>query len=137
MLYDQPQLLISSLHLSQSLTSEKEKYFFSDIASSISKYLISSLYSPSLGAFFSSEDADSLERLITDPSDGNEGEHKTEGAYYVWEKKEIEQVLGSAGVKKEVIDLVCEVMGVKMEGNVQGRYDIQGELVGKVRWSLN
>ncbi|RUS18274.1 Six-hairpin glycosidase-like protein, partial [Endogone sp. FLAS-F59071] len=71
------------------------------------------------GGFYSAQDADSL--LTSDSV------HKVEGAYYVWTKKEIEDVLRSP----RDVDIFCHHYGVRAEGNVEKRHDPHGELEGK------
>jgi uncharacterized protein YyaL (SSP411 family) len=67
------------------------------------------------GGFFSAEDADSL------PPEG--GKQKTEGAYYLWTKAELEKLLGSSAAAFEFR------YGVRPEGNALD--DPHGEFGGK------
>jgi len=91
MLYDQAMLTIVYLKTFQA--TKKKKY--KKVAESILAYVMRDLVSPE-GGFYSAEDADS------------EGE---EGKYYVWEKKEIEDILG------EESELFCELFNIREEGN--------------------
>mgnify|MGYP001595102868 CR=1 FL=1 len=86
----------------------------------IINYISTSLTSPEIPAFFSAEDADSLP--------GAASTVKVEGAYYVWEWRELEEILGSEDVK-----LFARHYGAELSGNVDARHDVQGELLGKVR----
>jgi hypothetical protein len=69
------------------------------------------------GGFYSAEDADSL------TSKG--GSEKSEGAFYVWTKKEIDDALG------EYAELFDYQYGVEEEGNAPEGSDPQGEFRGK------
>lgn len=66
----------------------------------------------SQGGFYSAEDADS--KLDHDSDD------HAEGAFYVWEKKEIEDVLG------EDAPIFMHHFGVKGDGNTPPGTDIHG-----------
>ena len=61
------------------------------------------------GAFYSTEDADSL-------PDGDPDGHAEEGLFYTWKPEEIRKVLG-----EEEADLFCGVYGVTPIGNFEGR----------------
>ena len=61
------------------------------------------------GAFYSTEDADSL------PDNDPDG-HAEEGLFYTWKPEEIRKVLG-----EEEADLFCGVYGVTPIGNFEGR----------------
>lgn len=67
-----------------------------------------------MGGFYSAEDADSL------PEPG--ATKKCEGAFYVWTKPQIEDVLGDRPAQHNenvcLDEIVCDVFGVKDEGNV-------------------
>ncbi|MEO7167583.1 MAG: thioredoxin domain-containing protein [Spartobacteria bacterium] len=69
------------------------------------------------GGFYSAEDADSL----TKPG----GKEKTEGAFYVWTKPEIDAALG------ENAELFNYQYGVEADGNAPDGSDPQGEFEGK------
>jgi len=68
------------------------------------------------GAFYSAEDADSLR--------SPDAPHKTEGAFYIWEKKEIDSLLGDAA------PLFNYVYGIEADGNTPPGSDPHGELTG-------
>ena len=111
MLYDQGQLVGTCLDAYQ-ITHDA---FFAETVRDTLDYVRRELTGDE-GQFFSAEDADS-------PVPGNPQEH-AEGAFYVWEKGEITDVLGPQGA-----DLFAFHYGVEPVGNV--RADPQGELSGK------
>ncbi|CAG8520436.1 3856_t:CDS:10, partial [Acaulospora colombiana] len=88
------------------------------VARDIIKYVERDLKDPEGGGFFSAEDADSY------PYEG--AEHKLEGAFCVWEEPEIKEILGDRNS-----EIFCGHFGVKSNGNVDPRKDIQGELKNK------
>jgi hypothetical protein len=110
MLYDQAQLAWSYLEAFQ-ITRDPE---FERVARDIFTYVLRDMRHPE-GGFYSAEDADSL-----DPENRS---HKGEGAFYIWRKTEIEQLLGARA------DLFCHHHGVTAEGNVVN--DPQGEFTGR------
>ncbi|RUP45564.1 hypothetical protein BC936DRAFT_148009 [Jimgerdemannia flammicorona] len=124
MIYDQAQLLNCYLE-AYSITGDEH---MANAAKDIVSYLERDMTHPK-GGFYSAQDADSL------PSPTSL--HKVEGAYYVWTKKEIEDVLRSA----RDVDIFCHHFGVREEGNVDKIYDPHGELEGKniltLRHTLN
>jgi uncharacterized protein YyaL (SSP411 family) len=69
------------------------------------------------GGFYSAEDADSLTTAG--------GKEKTEGAFYVWTKQEIDEALG------EYAELFDYLYGVEAAGNAPEGSDPQGEFRGK------
>lgn len=110
MLYDNAQLAANYLDAFQ-LTGEAT---FARTAEKTLNYLERDL-GHDAGGFYSAEDADSLP--------GATAREKREGAFYVWERAEIESLLGNdAG-------LFCDRYGVTPEGNVHA--DPQGEFVGQ------
>lgn len=113
MFYDQAQLLkfYSRLHK----CGPDQATIIRDIVN----YMSSALKSPQ-GAFYAAEDADSLPSL--------EDSEKKEGAFAVWEKKEIDLVLGS----EELSAIFCFRYGVEEDGNVSAQHDPHGELTNKV-----
>nr|XP_019009574.1 cold-induced thioredoxin domain-containing protein [Kwoniella pini CBS 10737]OCF48355.1 cold-induced thioredoxin domain-containing protein [Kwoniella pini CBS 10737] len=111
MLYDQAQLVIGALDFA--LLSNPKLCF--DLAADILKYTLRDLKSPD-GGFWSAEDADSP------PS---KGAKKSEGAFYIWDARELDEVLA------EDSDLVKEFFGVKDDGNVELQHDMHGEMKGK------
>jgi len=101
MLYDQAMLARAYLEAYQ--ITEKEKY--AQAARDIFDYVLRDMTSPQ-GGFYSAEDADSA-------PDSKYPENKKEGAYYVWTKTEIINVLG-----KEAGELFSYRYGIKDGGNV-------------------
>lgn len=113
MLYDQAQLVISYLEMFQITRDE----FFAATARSTLDYVLRDMTHPQ-GGFYAAEDADSL------PAEN--ANHKEEGAYYVWTKKEIEQILG-----EQRAPIFCDYFGIKKEGNAPPGGDPHGEFRGK------
>jgi len=111
MLYDQAQLVWSYLEAFQ-ITKEQE---FADVAHGILRYVLRDM-TGGQGQFFSAEDADS-------PLPNNPDEH-AEGAFYVWEKSEID-----GDLTKEQAGVFSFFYGVEKEGNVQS--DPHGEFPNK------
>lgn len=89
-----------------------------DLAADIIEYTLRDLLSPK-GAFYSAEDADSARR---------ETEKKSEGAFYIWSKQEFDEVVGP-----EDAAIVGWFFGVKLDGNVEPKHDMHGEMTGMVR----
>lgn len=87
-----------------------------DLAADIIDYSLRDLLSPE-GAFYSAEDADSALK---------EGDKKSEGAFYIWSKDEFDEVVGE---DKEVVGWF---FGVKVDGNVDPKHDMHGEMTGMV-----
>jgi len=96
MLYDNALLIITYLEAYQIIG----KPFYADIARATLDYMVREMTDPG-GGFYSSQDADS------------EGE---EGKYYVWQKQEIDKILGQDESK-----LFCDVYGASQEGNWEGK----------------
>jgi uncharacterized protein YyaL (SSP411 family) len=111
MLYDQGQLVCCYLEAYQI----SQDPFFSDTARDILRYVQRDMTGPQ-GQFYSAEDADS-------PVPGKADEND-EGAFYVWDKREIDDALGSKDAA--IFDFVY---GVEAKGNVEP--DSRGELSGK------
>ncbi len=110
MLYDQAQMVRSFLDAYQ-LTGNHR---YAAVATDVLNYVLRDLRSPE-GAFFSAEDADSPR-----PEDsGEEGE----GAFYLWTRAEIDDVLG------EDAAIFAFHYGVESEGNVP--VDPQSEFTGR------
>jgi uncharacterized protein len=122
MLYDQAQLAISYVEAFQ-ITHDA---FFAETARDILEYVLRELRAPE-GGFYSAEDADSL----IEPGKPEHGE----GAFYVWEAAQIEEVLGPDAAA--VFDFYY---GVESSGNVAAASDPHGEFGRKniliVRHSL-
>jgi uncharacterized protein YyaL (SSP411 family) len=100
MLYDQSQLAISYLESFQ-LTGHAEH---AAAARRIFAYVLRDLTNPQ-GAFYSAEDADS--------PDPEKPDHSGEGAFYIWRRSEIDQLLGEAAPG------VGLYFGVESDGNVE------------------
>ena len=109
MLYDNAQLALNYLEAYQI----SKEPFLATVADRTLNYLLRDRAHPD-GGFYSAEDADSLEPNT---------DHKKEGAFYVWSKKEIEKLLD----KKEA-EIVFFHFNVKEEGNVA---DWSQEFIGK------
>ena len=100
MLYDQAQLAVSYLEAHQ-ITGDPE---YTATARGIFDYVLRDLTHES-GAFYSAEDADSV--------DPDEPAHSREGAFYVWTRSEIDALLAPA-----VAERFCNAYGVRANGNV-------------------
>jgi len=112
MLYDQAQLAVSYLEAFQ-ITGDN---YFADVARDTLEYVLRDMTSPE-GAFFSAEDADS----VIDPASPH---HKGEGAFYIWSREEIEDLLD-----EQTARWFCHRWGVEQGGNV--KHDPQGEFTGR------
>ncbi len=113
MLYDQAQLAIAYTEAYQA----SKDPFFADIARDILEYVLRDMRGPGSG-FYSAEDADSLFEAG--------GPEHGEGAFYVWEAKEIQDILGT-----EMAAVFNFYYGVEPSGNVPAQQDVQGELKGR------
>jgi uncharacterized protein YyaL (SSP411 family) len=111
MLYDNAQLL--DVYLDGFLLSRDAELL--SVVYDISTYLTTTLAHPE-GGFYSSEDADSLYR--------KGDSEKREGAYYVWTKREFENVLGE---KDEPI--LSAFFNVSGHGNVEPENDAHDEFL--------
>ena len=98
MLYDQAQLVVAYLDAYQ-LTGDEA---FADVARDILSYVSRDMTAPT-GGFYSAEDADSLFKAGS-PEHG-------EGVFYIWEKAEIDRVVGTGAT------LFNYIYGVRAEGN--------------------
>jgi hypothetical protein len=112
MLYDQAQIAISFLEAFQITRDGQYAAAARDVFSYVQRDL-----THRDGGFFSAEDADSA----TDPAKPKE---KREGAFYVWDREEIEQTLGPRDA-----DLFCGRFGILPGGNVDE--DPHGEFRGR------
>lgn len=112
MLYDQAQLAVSYLEAFQ-ITGDAQ---YGGVARDIFEYVLRDMTHPE-GGFYSAEDADS----IIDPANPHE---KGEGAFFIWSRAELVQLLG-----EEAADWFSHRYGVEEEGNV--RHDPQGEFTGR------
>ena len=111
MLYDQAQLVNSYLDAFQ-ITHDD---FYARIARETLDYVLREMTDQD-GGFYSAEDADS-------PEPENPA-HVSEGAFYLWTKKEIENILQADNAK-----VFCHHFGVDEYGNALS--DPQGEFRGK------
>ena len=111
MLYDQAQLVTSYLDAFQVTHDD----FYAHIARETLDYVLREMTDQD-GGFYSAEDADS-------PEPENPA-HASEGAFYLWTKKEIENILQADNAK-----VFCRHFGVEEYGNALS--DPQGEFLGK------
>ena len=93
MLYDQAQLAMSYLEAFQ-ITRDGQ---YAAAARDIFTYVLRDMTDPG-GGFYSAEDADSA----SDPANPHE---KSEGAFYIWRKQEIEEALGPRGCGDVLLSL--------------------------------
>ena len=112
MLYDQAQLAVAYLEAFQ-ITRDGQ---YAMVARDILEYVLRDLTDPD-GGFYSAEDADSA----ADPARPKD---KSEGAFYLWSRHELEDALGS---KSAGIFSYC--YGVEPSGNVEE--DPHGEFRGR------
>ncbi|MGB6646935.1 MAG: thioredoxin domain-containing protein [Bacteroidota bacterium] len=110
MLYDQAQLVNAYVNLYQITRNP----YYATIIRETAEYVLRDLRSPE-GAFYSAEDADS-------PRPENQ-EEESEGAFYVWSKGEVIEILGKDG------ETFCEYYGIREEGNALS--DPHHEFTGK------
>nr|OQO30343.1 hypothetical protein B0A51_02431 [Rachicladosporium sp. CCFEE 5018] len=114
MLYDNAQLLplyVDAWRITQ-------KPLFLEAVNDIATYLSSPPMVSELGGIHASEDADSLI--------SNDSHEKREGAFYVYTYEELKAVLSS-----EELETCMPYWGIKQEGNIDRRYDAEGELKGQ------
>ena len=125
MLYDQAQLATAYLDAFQ-VAQDRQ---FESVARDILDYVARDMTAKE-GGFFSAEDADSLEGAApSTPTHQTRGDSaplsKSEGAFYVWTKTEVDAALGDAA---EILDFHY---GVQPNGNAPEGSDPQGEFHGK------
>ncbi|KAM3588494.1 hypothetical protein VKS41_000938 [Umbelopsis sp. WA50703] len=113
MLYDQAQLLSTYANIYK-ITQDK---YYEDIMRDIIRYVERDLQHHE-GGFYSAEDADSLPHA--------NASKKLEGAFCVWEKSELESILGDEDTR-----IFSHHFDVREDGNVDPAQDPHGELVGK------
>ncbi len=113
MLYDQAQLATSYLEAFQKTGDES----FANTARDILEYVRRDMTS-SDGGFYSAEDADSL----LEHGSSKQGE----GAFYLWKKSEIDDVLGPEDAR-----IFNEIYGVASDGNAPEGSDPHGEFLGR------
>ena len=118
MLYDNAQLITSYLEAYQ-ITSDD---YFAAIAKETADYVLRDMTSPR-GGFYSAEDADSIPNKPGKIS-LEEAQEKIEGAFYVWSRKEIDDIL-----KDESADIFSFHLGIIPEGNAE--HDPHGYFEGK------
>ena len=116
MLYDNAQLLKN--YLDAFLITRDT--FFEKVARETADYVLRDMTHPD-GGFYSAEDADSMPSDLGENSGHNK---KIEGAFYVWEQKEIHAILGPEPGK-----IFSYHYGVQPQGNVE--YDPHGDFTGK------
>ena len=110
MLYDQAQLInayVDLFHITKNPA-------YATVIRETAGYVLRDLRSPE-GGFYSAEDADSPR-----PEDPEE---EGEGAFYVWSKRELMEILGQDG------EAFCAYYGIREEGNALS--DPQHEFTGK------
>src|SRR5260221_9410537 len=76
------------------------------------------------GGFYSAEDADSLPQELAGKVSDKRHEHKSEGAFYLWEKDEISKILGEKDG-----EITSHRYGVEASGNAGA--DSEAEFKGK------
>jgi hypothetical protein len=118
MLYDQAQLAVAYLDAFQI----SREPVFENVARDLFDYVRRDMTAKD-GGFFSAEDADSVVPVVA--GIGDLGPRKAEGAFYVWDKKEVDPALGAAA---EIFNFHY---AVKAEGNVPAGGDPHGEFTGK------
>ena len=114
MLYDQAQLASTYIDAFQ-ITKDKH---FGDIAEDILKYVKRALTDKD-GGFYSAEDAESIvpANITYAQNSAQENSQKAEGACYVWEKDEIDKLLG------EHSEIFCYYFGIGQYGNAPAGSD--------------
>ena len=104
------------MYLDAYLATKSQLYL--DSAHDVAEYMTTAPMLSSLGGINASEDADSLPTPLE--------KHKTEGAYYVWTMDELKGIL-----TEQELQVCTRYWNVKPQGNVERRFDAQGELVGQ------
>src|SRR5688572_18098319 len=120
MLYDQAQLAVAYLEAFQI----SREPLFEEVARDTLEYVRRDMTAKE-GGFFSAEDADSE---VPDPDGGHRPplqKKKSEGAFYIWSKDELDAALGSSA---EIFNFHY---GVKPNGNVSPGGDPHGEFTGR------
>ncbi|CAG4983147.1 unnamed protein product [Colias eurytheme] len=119
MLYDQAQLMST---YSDAYLATKDEYF-ADVVHDIIKYVNRDLRHE-YGGYYSAEDADSY------PYFGAPA--KFEGAFYVWEYKELKKLLKDKRIgSHSYLDIFCYYYNVGESGNIPIEYAHKGELQNK------
>ena len=104
------------MYLDAYLATKSQLYL--DAAHDVAKYMTTDPMLSSLGGINASEDADSQPTAID--------KHKREGAFYVFTMDEFKGTL-----TEEEARICAKYWNVKSQGNIDSRYDAQGELVGQ------
>jgi uncharacterized protein len=117
MLYDQAQLVVAYLEAFQ-ITHEP---IFEEVARDTLDYVRRDMTAKE-GGFFSAEDADS-EVVAGVGAPGHK--EKSEGAFYIWSKKEVEAALGTSA------EIFTYHYGVQPDGNVPPAADPHAEFTGR------
>ena len=112
MLYDQAQLVLSYLEAYQ-ITHDP---LYAQVARNVLEYVQRVLMNPE-GGFYSAEDAESAVSPYYP-------DKKKEGAYYIWKKSELDNILTIK--ESEIVEFI---FGIEKEGNVQS--DPRREFVGE------
>jgi uncharacterized protein YyaL (SSP411 family) len=116
MLYDNAQLL--HVYLDGFLGLDKPDAELLGVVYDLVKYLTSAPVAAKDGGFYSSEDADSYYR---------KGDaEKREGAYYVWTRRELDQLLDQPAA-----EIVSAFFGVSQHGNVGPEHDVHDEFINQ------
>lgn len=119
MLYDNAQIAVNYLDAYQ-ITKEEN---FARVVRETLEYVLRDM-THAEGGFFSAEDADSLPFELKGTVSEETHEHKSEGAFYIWEKREILEILGNkAG------EIFSYRYGVKPGGNAES--DPHGDFKNK------
>ncbi len=113
MLYDQAQLAVNYLEAYQ-ITGDN---YFAGVTADILNYVARDMISPE-GGFYSAEDAESALSF-------DDLHYKEEGAYYVWSKNEIDELLG------EDSEIFCYYFGINEYGNAPQGSDPHSVFVNK------
>lgn len=129
MLYDNAQIAVNYLDAYQ-ITKEEQ---FAKTARETLNYVLRDMTHPE-GGFFSAEDADSLPPELAGKVSDDTHEHKSEGAFYLWEKQEVLNILGD-----ESGEIFSYRYGINKNGNAES--DPHGEFKGKnipyIAYSIN
>jgi hypothetical protein len=139
MLYDQAQIAVNCLDARLATGDER----FGWLARGVFDYVLRDLGHPA-GGFYSAEDADSAVGDLSgtgvppviSPVHGRDArathQGKTEGAFYVWTRAELEAALGGElDLGQAAAAFFCDHFGVTTAGNVPAAQDPHGEFTGK------
>ena len=115
MLYDQAQLVLAYVEAAQASGGDP---FYLEVAEDTLLYVLREMTDAD-GGFYSAEDADS----VPPEQAGQADAHKTEGAFYLWRRDELEPLLGANAA------IVASRFGIEPNGNAPS--DPQQEFTGK------